>query len=397
LAKTTKQPQTAIMAAENGRPAPLEDSEIIARVLNAIKNERRVSILRLLHENPYSEKEIRDRLRSMGHKHSLTTIHAYLQPLIEAELAEHKHGKYSTTARGSKALQLVGKTNFLLRFPSNSSCHEELSLIGIKNGYRTFEELAKIVDRPLLPRTLNRLQRQGLVQSNHPRDHVQFYRIRVRFRGDPSPTERRVFQALSEEGISVRELSKAVGITVRRTYKYLARLKKKGLVLQRIFPVTYALTSTGKIVADFIEEIIAQALDRPRRTILTPLVDPEEFGMRRPLAVIQQYGGNGILQSELWRRLGLDSRRGSRQVLNLERRGFVERRKELNRGRWTYRIFPRRRAATVDTIASIPCASCDDDFRGICPTHTTNPATCSRLTHWLIDIDRESVRLAGSD
>lgn len=397
LAKTTKHLQTAIMATENSRPTLLEDSQVIARILNAIKNERRVSILQLLQENPHSEKEIRNGLRSMGHKHSLTTIRGYLQPLVEAELAVHKHGKYSTTARGYKVLQLVGKTNFLLRFPSNSSCHEELSLIAIKNSYRTIEELAKMVDRPVLPRTLNRLQRQGLVQSNHPREHAQFYRVRARLHGNASPTERRVFHALNQEGISVRDLSKAVGITVRRTYKYLARLRKKGLALQRILPVTYALTSTGRIVADFIEEIIAQALDRPRRIILTPRVDSDEFGVRSPLAIIQQYGGNGILQSELWRRLGIDSRRGSRQVLNLERRGFVERRKELSRGRWTFRIFPRRRAATVGTIASIPCASCDDDFRGICPTHTTNPATCSRLTHWLIDIDRESLRLAGSD
>jgi len=325
----------------------------------------------------------------MGHRHSLTTIHEYLKPLLEAELVGHKHGRYSTTPKGLKVLQLVSRTNFLLRFPPNSLCHEELALIAIKNRYRTFEELAKIVDRSLLPRTLSRLQKQRLIQSNHPRDHVQFYRVRVRLYGDASPTEWRVFHALSEDGISVRDLSKAVGITIRRTYKYLARLKKKGLILQRNLPVTYELTSTGKIVADFIEEIVAQALDRPRRIILAPHLDPEEPGMRRPLAIIQQYGGNGILQSELWRRLGLDSRRGSRQVLNLERRGLVERRRELSRGRWTFRIFPRRRNATVDTIASIPCASCDDDYRGGCPTHTINPATCDRLTHWLIDLERE--------
>lgn len=391
MAKATKQAQTTMMATEKSHSTSLEDSQVIARILNAIKNERRLSILQLLQEAPYSEKEIQGRLRSMGHTHSPTTIQGYLKPLVEAELVVHRLGKYQTTAQGSKVLQLVCKTNFLLRFPSNSSCQEELSLIAIKNGYRTFEELGKIVDRSLLPRALNRLQREGLLQSNHPRDHVQFYRVKVRLRGDTSPTERRVFRTLSEEGISARDLSKAVGITVRRTYKYLARLKKKGLALQRILPVTYVLTSTGKTVADFIEETIAQALDRPRRIILTPQMGTEELGMRRPLAIIQQYGGNGILQSELWRRLGLDSRRGSRQVLNLERRGFVDRRKELNRGRWTFRIFPRRRAATVDTIASIPCASCDEDFRGICPTHTTNPATCSRLTHWLIDQGRETL------
>jgi len=390
LAKSPRQHQTEITTtSENNQATTLEDYQIMARALNAIKNQRRVSILQLLQEKPHTEKEVQDGLRSMGHRHSLTTIRGYLQPLVEAELVGQKHRKYGTTVKGSKVLQLVGKTNFLLGFPANSSCHEELSLIAIKNGYRTFEELAKLVGRSLLPRTLNRLQKEALVQSNHPRDHIQFYRVRVRLPGEASPTERRVFHALSEEGISVKDLSKAVGITIRRTYKYLARLKKKGLILQRSLPVTYVLTSTGSIVADFIEEIVARALDRPRHIILTPHVDPAEFGMRRPLAIIQQYGGNGILQTALWRRLGLDSRKGSRQVLNLERRGFVERRRELSKGRWTFRIFPRRRTATVDTIASIPCVSCDDDYRGMCPTHTVNPATCSRLTHWVIDLGQE--------
>jgi len=390
LARNARPHQTAITTMESSPPpALLEDSQVIRRVLNAVKNKRRVSILQLLEEKSHTEKEIRDGLRSMGHKHSLTTIHRYLQPLVDAELVARKSGKYSTTARGIKVFHLVGKTDFLIRFPSNSLCHEELSLIAIKNGYRTFEELAEIVDRSLWPRTLNRLQRDGLVQSNHPKDHVQFYRVRRRLYREASPTERRVFHSLSEEGIPVRELSKTVGITVRRTYKYLARLKKKGLALQRTLPVTYILTSTGKTVADFIEEILAQALDRPRRIILTPEADPDGLGMRRPLAIIQQYEGNGILQSELWRRLGVDSRKGSRQVLNLERRGFVKRKKELNKGRWTFRIFPKKRTATVDTIANIPCASCDDDYRGICPTHVMNPATCSRLTHWLADLDRQ--------
>jgi len=389
LAKTPRQLRTAVITTQSSQPVQLQDSHVIAGVLNAIKNQRRVSILQLLQEGPRTGEEIRKGLRSIGHKHSLTTVREYLNPLLEAELIGHKHGKYSTTDKGLKVLQLVGRTNFLLRFPSNSLCHEELSLIAIKNGYRTFDDLARIVDRSLLPRTLNRLQRQELVQSNHPRDHVQFYRVRVRLHGDASPTERRVFHALSEDGISVKDLSKIVGITIRRTYKYLARLKKRGLILQRSLPVTYGLTSAGTIVADFIEEIVAQALDRPRRIILAPRLDSEESGIRRPLAVIQQYGGNGILQSELWRRLGLDSRRGSRQVLNLERRGFVERRRELSRGRWTFRIFPRRRNATVDTIVSIPCASCDDDYRGGCPTHVVNPATCERLTHWVTDLERE--------
>jgi DNA-binding MarR family transcriptional regulator len=310
--------------------------------------------------------------------------------LVEAELIGHTGGKYSTTTKATEILNEIGKRNFLLRFPANSSCFEELSLMAMKNGFRTFDDLGRLIDVSVLPRALSRLQKEDLIRSNRPKDYVQFYRVRVRLLGEATPTERRVFHAVSQDGISVKDLAKAVGINVRRTYKYLARLKKRGSVLQRNLPVTYELTPTGKIVADFIERIVTRILDRPVKTVLYPSWNDEESGIRGSLAIIQQYEGNGILQSDLWRRLGLDSRKGSRHVLSLERRGLIERRKELNKGRWTFRLLAKRRMGKVDTIVEIPCASCDEDYRGMCPTHTLNPATCTKLTNWVIDLNQGS-------
>ena len=387
MAKNPSQQQNVITTAN--RDASLDDFRAMTRVLNAIKNERRIHILQLLYEKLQTGKEMQDGLRSMGNKHSLTTIYEYLRPLFEAELVRYNREGYAVTDRGAKVVQLLDETDFLLGFPRNSSCHEEFSLIAIKNGYRTFEDLAKLIDRSVLPRTISRLQRAGLVESKHPRDHVQFCRIRMRLLGEISPTERRVFHAIGEGWVSVRDLSKAVEITIRRTYKYLARLKKKGLVLQRNPSVTYALTPTGRTGAEVIEEMLARAFDRPRHAILSAPVDYRELGVKVSLAMIQRYGGNGILQCDLWRRLGIDSRKGSKEVLKLQRRGFIERRRERSRGGWTFRIFPRRRTGTIDTIADIPCASCDDDYKGGCPTHALNPATCSRLTNWVIDVSEE--------
>lgn len=391
MAKVVKQTQTATTTTEKSSEAStLQDHETIARALNAFKNQRRVLLLRLLDEKSCVEGALQTRLRSSGYNHSLSTIKQYLQPLVEAELVRYREGKYSTTIKAAEILSEIGKTNFLLRFPANSSCFEELSLIAIKNGYRTFDDLSSLIDVSMLPRALNRLQEEDLIRSNHPKDHVQFYRVRIRLLGEATPTERRVFHTVNQDGISVKDLAKAVGITVRRTYKYLARLKKRGLILQRSLPVTYELTPTGKIVADFIERIITCILDRPVKTILYPSLNDEEHGIRGSLAIIQQYEGKGILQSDLWRRLGLDSRKGSRHVLNLERRGFIERRKELDKGRWTFRILAKRKTGKVDTIMEIPCASCDEDYKGMCPTHILNPATCGRMTHWVVDLNQES-------
>jgi len=389
LAKITRQSQTAATTTENEhRPPSTPDRETVEHTLNVLKNQRRVAVLKLLQKEPCTERALQDKLRSIGYNHSLATVQQYLQPLVETELVGHKNANYSLTTKGSQILDLAGKTDFLLKFPANSSCLEELSLVAIKNGYRTFEDLAKVVDRTLLPRALSRLQKQGLIRSNHPKDHVQFYRVRVRLMGGGSPTERRVFHAVNPDSISVTDLSKAAGINIRRTYKYLARLRKRGLVLQRRLPVTHELTQTGKIVTEFIEQVLTGILDGPVRTILTPQIDLEESAMRRSLATIQQYGQRGILQSDLWRRIGLDSRKGSRQVLNLERRGLIERQRELNRGRWTYRLSANRGVTTVDTVADIPCVSCEEDYKGICPTHDVNPAVCTKLTSWVIGLDR---------
>jgi hypothetical protein len=91
---------------------------------------------------------------------------------------------------------------------------------------------------------------------------------------------------------------------------------------------------------------------------------------------------DGILQSELWRRIGADSREGSRAVLRLEKKGLIERRKELHDGRWTYRVFSRRRYSTIDSILDVPCAFCD--LSGSCPqTWISNPNKCENLTRWL--------------
>jgi len=389
LVKVISQTQTAVATTEkNHESIPSSDRMTVESILNALKNPRRVVVLQLLQKGPCTARTLQDKLRSMGYTHSLTTIQQYLRPLIEAELAGHKNAKYSLTAKGSDITDLVGKTDFLLKFPASSSCLEELSIIAIKNGYRKFEDLANVVDRTLLPRALSRLQKQGLIRSNHPKDRVLFYRVKVRLMGGGSPTERRVFHAVTPDCISVTDLSKAVGINIRRTYKYLARLKKRGLILQRKLPVTYELTQTGNTVTEFIEQVLARIIDGPIKAILTPQIDLEESVIRRSLATIKQYGRKGILQSDLWRRLGLDSRRGSRQVLNLERKGFIERSRELNRGRWTYRLSANKAVATVDTVADIPCVSCEEDYRGICPTHDVNPAVCTKLTSWVIGLDR---------
>jgi len=108
---------------------------------------------------------------------------------------------------------------------------------------------------------------------------------------------------------------------------------------------------------------------------------------QRALQFIMNTGFNGVLQSDLWRELGATSREGSRISLKLEDKGLIRREKELREGRWTYRIFPKRLPASIDSIADCPCLMCQENSR--CdPSSATSPQNCDRLTDWLIAVSQ---------
>lgn len=104
---------------------------------------------------------------------------------------------------------------------------------------------------------------------------------------------------------------------------------------------------------------------------------------QKALKMIIEAGEKGVLQSELWRLLGATSREGSRIAIRLERRGLVIRRKELYKGRWTYRLYPRVRKISVESIRGCPCLDCPDAFR-CSPGGVRDPVTCEELKEWVL-------------
>ncbi len=104
---------------------------------------------------------------------------------------------------------------------------------------------------------------------------------------------------------------------------------------------------------------------------------------QKALQIITNTGKDGLLQSELWRKLGASSREGSRIALRLESKGLIRREKELCNGRWTYRLYPKRLPASINSILDCPCMMCPDGQR--CgPTGAITPQTCEKLTDWLL-------------
>jgi len=118
------------------------------------------------------------------------------------------------------------------------------------------------------------------------------------------------------------------------------------------------------------------------------------------LNLIKGSGSEGILQSELWRRLGLDSREGSRLVLRLAKKGLVRREQVIVNGRRTYRLHYTRPPSTelklkvtLDDVLEIPCFTCP--YLEECgPGNFNDPRTCPVLHAWL---ERKARSLLGDN
>ena len=103
---------------------------------------------------------------------------------------------------------------------------------------------------------------------------------------------------------------------------------------------------------------------------------------RKALSRGFEAGDEGLLQSDMWKGLGVTSREGSRLALKFEEKGAVERRKVLHNGRWTYKLFSQTKLVTLESIKGCPCIVCeglDKCFEG----GQTSPFNCRKLTLWM--------------
>jgi len=116
----------------------------------------------------------------------------------------------------------------------------------------------------------------------------------------------------------------------------------------------------------------------------------------KALDVVVNNGNDGVLQSELWRKLDATSREGSRIALKLETKGLILREKELFEGRWTYRLYPKRKPVSLNTIIDSPCLMCPNDAKCGAWSQIT-PNECPRLTAWILGIELMESKDSGED
>jgi len=101
------------------------------------------------------------------------------------------------------------------------------------------------------------------------------------------------------------------------------------------------------------------------------------------LDLVTKRGDNGMFQSDLWKKLKLSSRDGSRLALKLERQHLVKREKILENGRWTYKLKIAHVPVTTQSIESAPCLICPVESK--CTLEgEISPRTCPLIEQWVL-------------
>ena len=99
--------------------------------------------------------------------------------------------------------------------------------------------------------------------------------------------------------------------------------------------------------------------------------------------IIVEHGDDGIFQSDLWKKLKLTSRDGSRLALKLERRNIIKREKVLENGRWTYKLKIVKMPISTETIEAAPCLICPVEQK--CSLDgEVSPRTCPLIEQWVL-------------
>jgi len=98
--------------------------------------------------------------------------------------------------------------------------------------------------------------------------------------------------------------------------------------------------------------------------------------------ILAEKESTGMIQSELWKKLKLGSRDGSRLALKLERMGTITREKILEKGRWTYKLIIKKTPISTESIVNAPCLTCPVEQKCTLDGEIS-PITCQWIEDWV--------------
>ncbi|MFQ5573790.1 MAG: transcriptional regulator, partial [Nitrosopumilaceae archaeon] len=129
------------------------------------------------------------------------------------------------------------------------------------------------------------------------------------------------------------------------------------------------------------EQLEEQLSDEEIENFQIEKVDMERL-THKVCDILAERESSGMIQSELWKKLKLSSRDGSRLALKLERMGNITREKILEKGRWTYKLIIKKTPISTTSIENAPCLICPVEQK--CTLEgEISPRTCQWIEEWV--------------
>ncbi len=130
------------------------------------------------------------------------------------------------------------------------------------------------------------------------------------------------------------------------------------------------------------EELEEQLTENEIENFQIEKVDMERL-TARVCDTLAEKESDGMFQSELWKKLKLSSRDGSRLALKLERMGMIYREKLLEKGRWTYKLILKKTPISTQSIENAPCLVCPVEQK--CSLEgEISPRNCQLIEEWVL-------------
>ena len=133
------------------------------------------------------------------------------------------------------------------------------------------------------------------------------------------------------------------------------------------------------------EELEEQFSDEQIRNFQIEKMDMDRI-TNKVCEIVSAYEDKGMLQSDLWKKLKLSNRYGSRLALRLERRGLISREKILQKDRWTYKLIIEQTPISLESLQNSPCLTCPVeqkcDVSNVYPE--PSPLNCQLIEDWIV-------------
>ena len=130
------------------------------------------------------------------------------------------------------------------------------------------------------------------------------------------------------------------------------------------------------------EDLEEQLSDEEIENFQIEKVDMERL-TNKVCDILAERESDGMLQSELWKKLKLTSHIGSRLALKLERMGTITREKLLENNRWTYKLILKKTPISTLSIENAPCLVCTVEQK--CSLDgEISPRNCQFIEDWVI-------------